>query len=45
MIWAILAVQLCTYVALGALFYAAGNWKLGTAQLLLTGVQALLFTQ
>ena len=43
MIW-VLAVQCATYVALGAVFVASGNWKLGVAQWLLAGVQALIFS-
>ena len=40
----VLGLQVATYLALGAYFLAAGNWRLGTAQLLLAIVQAVLFS-
>lgn len=44
MIRAILAVQVATFLALGVLFLAAGQWRLGTAQLLLALIQAILYS-
>ena len=44
-LWWILAPQLVTYAALGVYFLVHGNWRLGVAQLLLLGVQGLLFSQ
>lgn len=41
---AILAVQVLTFLALGWLFLAAGDWRLGAAQLLLAGVQAIIYS-
>lgn len=42
--WSLLGIQLLTYAGLGAYFVAHGNLRLGLAQLLLLGVQALLFS-
>lgn len=39
----LLILQVSTYIGLGSLFLLAGNWKLGIAQLLLAGVQGLVF--
>jgi hypothetical protein len=41
---AILAVQVLTFVALGGYFIANDQWRLGTAQLLLAAVQAIIYT-
>jgi hypothetical protein len=41
---AILAVQVTTFLALGVRFLAAGQWRLGVAQLLLAAVQAVIYT-
>lgn len=40
----ILSIQIGTYLTLGTLFILRGEYKLGIAQLLLAGVQALLFS-
>jgi hypothetical protein len=39
----IVAVQVLTFVALGALLCAEGQWRLGSAQLLLAAVQAVIY--
>lgn len=41
---AILLIQAATFVILGALFIHTGNVKLGCAQLLLAGVQGLVYS-
>jgi len=41
---AILAVQVATFLALGGLFLRDGDWRLGTAQLLLAAVQAVVYS-
>ncbi|MGH2964409.1 MAG: hypothetical protein ACRDMH_03380 [Solirubrobacterales bacterium] len=41
---AILTVQICTFIALGATFISAGQWRLGTAQLLLALVQLIIYS-
>lgn len=41
---AILAVQVATFLALGVYFLAAGDWRLGTAQLLLAAVQGVIYS-
>jgi hypothetical protein len=41
---ALLSVQVATFLALGAIFLHAGNWRLGTTQLLLAAVQAVIYT-
>jgi hypothetical protein len=40
----ILAVQVLTFVCLGVIFLSRGDWRLGTCQLLLAVVQAVLYT-
>lgn len=40
----LLAVQVGTFLALGLHFLAAGDWRLGTAQLLLAAVQAVVYS-
>lgn len=40
----VLIVQVTTFVVLGAAFLAAGDWRLGTAQLLLAAVQAVVYS-
>lgn len=41
---AILAIQVATFLALGGCFLAAGDWRLGTAQVLLAAVQAVIYS-
>jgi predicted membrane-bound dolichyl-phosphate-mannose-protein mannosyltransferase len=41
---AILGIQVATFIALGALFVAQGQWRLGGAQLLLAAVQAVIYS-
>ena len=41
---AILGVQVATFVGLGAMFLAAGDWRLGAAQFLLAVVQAVIYS-
>lgn len=41
---AVLTIQVATFVALGAMFLAAGDWRLGVAQLLLAAVQAVIYS-
>jgi hypothetical protein len=41
---ALLTIQVATFLVLGGLFLAAGQWRLGLAQLLLAGVQAVLYS-
>lgn len=41
---ALLIIQVASYVALGALFFTQGNWRLGVAQWLLACVQGVLFS-
>ena len=43
-VWATLGVQVVTFLMLGVAFIATGDWKLGTAQLLLAGVQGLVYS-
>lgn len=40
----VLAVQVLTFVALGAMFLAAGQVRLGIAQILLALVQAVIYS-
>lgn len=40
----ILAVQVLTFIALGALFIRDGQVRLGVAQLMLAAVQAVIYT-
>lgn len=40
---ALIVAQVVTYVGLGGLLVAQGEWRLGVAQLLLAVVQTLLF--
>jgi hypothetical protein len=42
-IW-LLAIQVATFVALGVLFLAGGQLRLGIAQLLLAAVQAVIYS-
>lgn len=44
MVIPILAIQIATFIALGCLFYATGDWRLGTAQLLLGVVQGVVYS-
>lgn len=41
---AILVIQAVTFVVLGAMFIHTGDVKLGAAQLLLAGVQGLVYS-
>lgn len=41
---ALLAAQVATYVGLGALYLARGDWRFGVAQALLAVVQAVIYT-
>jgi hypothetical protein len=43
-VWIVLSVQCATFVALGALFIARGDWRLGAAQLLLAAVQGVIYS-
>lgn len=40
----ILSIQVVTFVVLGCMFLHAGDWRLGTAQLLLAIIQAVLYS-
>lgn len=40
----ILLIQVGTFLALGGIFLAAGEWRLGVAQLLLAGVQGVIYS-
>ena len=40
----ILAIQVATFLALGGMFLAAGQWRLGVAQFLLAAVQAIIYS-
>jgi uncharacterized membrane protein len=40
----VLGVQVVTFLALGIAFAAAGQWRLGTAQLLLAAVQTVVYS-
>lgn len=40
----VLAVQVATFAALGALFLHQGQWRLGVAQMLLAVVQAVIYS-
>lgn len=40
----ILLVQVLTFIALGIIFLTDGQWRLGTAQLLLAAVQAIIYS-
>lgn len=40
----VLVIQVVTFVWLGALFFQRGDWRLGTAQLLLAVVQAVIYS-
>jgi len=40
----ILVIQVLTFAALGAIFCAEGQWRLGIAQLMLAGVQAIIYS-
>ena len=39
----IVGVQAATFVALGVLFVATGDWRLGASQLMLAAVQGLIY--
>ena len=39
----ILWIQVCTFIACGIWFLNEGNWRLGTAQILLAAVQAVIY--
>lgn len=40
----LLVLQVGTFLGLGTHFLASGQWRLGTAQLLLAAVQGVLYT-
>lgn len=40
----LLAVQVGTFVGLGGYFLHNGNWRLGSSQLLLAAVQAIIYS-
>lgn len=40
----LLTIQVATFLGLGAHFLSAGDWRLGTAQLLLAAVQAVIYS-
>lgn len=40
----LVVVQVTTFIALGCLLLAAGEWRLGAAQLLLAAVQAVVYS-
>lgn len=40
----LLSVQVLTFVGLGAHFLIAGDWRLGSAQLLLAAVQGIIYS-
>lgn len=40
----LIAVQVATFVLLGAVFMQQGQWRLGFAQILLAVVQAIIYT-
>lgn len=40
----LLTVQIATFVGLGIHFLAAGDWRLGSAQLLLAAVQGIIYS-
>ena len=45
MLWpAVLGVQVATFAVLGGYYLAHGDWRLGTAQLLLAVVQAVIYS-
>ena len=45
MIWrAVLGLQVATFLALGAIFMARGNIRLGSAQLLLAAVHWIIYS-
>jgi hypothetical protein len=41
---AILLIQVASFVGLGILFIAAGQWRLGVAQILLAAVQLIIYS-
>ena len=41
---ALLSIQVATFVALGGVFLHRGDWRLGTAQLMLAAVQAVIYS-
>lgn len=44
LIYGILAIQVLTFVALGVIYLCQGEWRLGSAQILLAIVQAVIYT-
>ena len=40
----VLALQVLTFIALGILFMREGQWRLGACQVMLAGVQAILYS-
>ena len=45
LIAALLIVQVLTFVAFGAYLLSAGYWRLGVAQVLLSVVQAVIYSE
>ena len=43
-LWALLIVQVMTFVILGAVFIARGDYRVGIGQLLLAGVQGIVYS-
>ena len=43
--YAVLAIQVATYLPLGWYFYSTGNWRLCVAQWLLAIVQAVIYSE
>jgi len=41
----VLGIQVATFVARGIHLIASGDWRLGIAQLLLAGVQAVIYSE
>lgn len=40
----VLAIQVVTFVILGGVFLARGDWRVGIGQLLLAAVQAIVYS-
>lgn len=41
---AVLIVQVLTFIVLGIIFTARGDWRVGSAQLLLAAVQGIVYS-
>lgn len=44
MLKVVLAIQVSSFFALGAIFLSQGQWRLGTVQLLLAIIQGVLYS-